>query len=60
MLLLFALTGILVEPSAALLFKDASYDTRITGATLMVYGIIVVILAIVYIVLLGYASSIGD
>jgi hypothetical protein len=47
---LFTLTGVLVERSAALIFKDTSYETRITALAL----------AVVYIGLLGYASSVGD
>jgi hypothetical protein len=60
LLFLFTLTGLLVERSAALFFKDTSYETRITGATLLVYAITAIVLAVVYIGLLGYASSVGD
>ena len=60
LLFLFTLAGLTVERSAAWLFKDASYETRITGATFMVYAITAIVLAVVYIGLLGYASSVGD
>jgi hypothetical protein len=60
LLFLFTLTGILVERSSALFFKDTSYETRITGATLLVYALTAIVLAVVYIGLLGFASSVGD
>jgi hypothetical protein len=60
LLFLFTLTGVLVERSAALIFKDSSYETQITGATLVIYAIAALVLAVVYIGLLGYASSVGD
>jgi hypothetical protein len=60
LLFLFTLTGIVVERSAALIFKDTSYETWVTGATLLVYGVTAIALAVVYIGLLGFASSVGD
>jgi hypothetical protein len=60
LLFLFTLTGILVERSSALVFKDAGYETRITGATLMVYALTAIALAVVYIGLLGFVVSVAE
>ena len=44
----------------ALLFKDATYATRITGETLIAYGLTVIAITVVHLGLLGLAVSVVD
>jgi hypothetical protein len=60
LLFLFTLTGVLVDRSAALLFKDARQATEITSGTLIAYGVTAIAITVVYLGPLGFVVSTVD